>query len=225
MPTLQRTDETSHPQRLAFRAMLLGTSLLWSLYVLAVVLWHPTPAETSGTLLRAGVRIGAVLVPAFLYAHYCEGWPRQDFLLLKTNWRRGITIGILRSILIFGTLALANRTSLTLVTDRLSSIATWTNYFIGSPFAEEVMYRGLVLQVFARRFGIIQAAAYSSIWFALLHLPWWLYSQPAAALPSAMLTIFVYGLVFCGLFCWSQSTWEAVIPHVCNNIYSSLFTV
>jgi len=225
MPITLQTDDNSHSQRLAFWAMLTGTSLLWSLYVGAVVFWHPAPAETSGTLLRAVMRIGVVLLPAILYAHYYEEWPRQDFLLLKTNWRRGITIGILTSLVIFGSLALANRASLTLATDRQGSLATWTNFFIGSPFAEEVMYRGVVLQVFARRFGTIRATVFSSIWFALLHLPWWLYAQPAAAIPSAMLTIFVYGLVFCCLFSWSRSIWGAVIPHVCNNIYSTLFSV
>ena len=231
MPITMQTDDNSTSQRLAFWAMLTGTSLLWTLYVSAVVIWHPAPVETSGTLLRAVIRVGVVLLPAILYAHYYEEWPRQDFLLLKTNWRRGITIGILTSVVIFGSLALAlaNYSSLTLAMDRLGSLATWTNFFIGSPFAEEIMYRGVVLQVFARRFGVVQAAVFSSIWFALLHLPWWLYSQPAAAIPSAMLTIFVYGLVFCCLFCclfcWSRSIWGAVIPHICNNIYSSLFTV
>ncbi len=220
MPTTLQTTDNPHPQRLAFWAMLLGTNFLWSLYVLAVVFWHPAPAETSGTLLRAFVRIGVVLVPAILYAHYCEEWPRQDFLLLMSNWRRGIMIGFLTSVLIFGSLALVNRSSLTVAPNRLSSIATWTNFFIGSPFAEEIMYRGVVLQVFARRFGTVRATVFSSLWFALLHLPWWLYSMPAAAIPSAMMTIFVYGLLFCGLFCWSRSIWGAAIPHVCNNIYS-----
>lgn len=205
--------------------MLLGTSLLWSLYVSAIVFWHPAPAETSGTLLRAAIRIGVVLLPAILYAHYYQEWPRQDFLLLKSNWRQGVTIGILTSVVIFGSLALANQASLTLATDRLGSLATWVNFFIGSPFAEEVMYRGVVYQLFVRRFGTVQAAMYSSVWFALLHLPWWLYSLPAAAIPSALLTIFVYGLIFCCLFCWSRSLWGAIIPHVCNNIYSSLIAV
>ena len=91
---------------------------------------------------------------------------------------------------------------------------------VGSPFAEEVLYRGVVLRVLSRGMATWQAVLWSAGWFALLHLPWWLLTRPGAAMIWDMAGIFIYGVVFAVLVAATRSVWAALLPHWINNLIS-----
>lgn len=73
------------------------------------------------------------------------------------------------------------------------------------PLTEEVLFRGFLFTTLLRR-GVGQAAVYSSLAFALVHVQ-----------PNAMVNAFVFGVVYCILFWRLGSLWPAVIFHSLTN--------
>jgi membrane protease YdiL (CAAX protease family) len=75
-----------------------------------------------------------------------------------------------------------------------------------APVVEEIFFRGFLFAGLRGRYGWQKAAVISSALFALVHL------QPTAVLP-----IFLLGLIFALLYERSGSIWPAVLMHVSSN--------
>lgn len=75
-----------------------------------------------------------------------------------------------------------------------------------APIVEEIFFRGFLFAGLRGRYGWQKAAVLSSALFAVIHL------QPTAILP-----IFLLGLVFAFLYQRSGSIWPAVLMHVSSN--------
>jgi hypothetical protein len=82
---------------------------------------------------------------------------------------------------------------------------------VAAPLAEEVFFRGFLLQGLARRLPFWPAAVITSALFAVAHIWWQLY-----------LPIFVLGLVFSWLFWRTGSLWAPIAAHATINA-TSLF--
>lgn len=77
---------------------------------------------------------------------------------------------------------------------------------VAAPVAEEVFFRGFLLQGLARYLTFWPAAILTSAVFAAAHV-WWQFYLP----------IFVLGLAFSWLFCRTGSLWAAIAAHTTIN--------
>ena len=75
------------------------------------------------------------------------------------------------------------------------------------PFSEEVFFRGFVLAALVPSLGAVRAAVVSSIVFAGAHL-----------MLSALIPIFVTGLLLSWLYIRSRSIWPPMVAHVAQNL-------
>jgi uncharacterized protein len=77
---------------------------------------------------------------------------------------------------------------------------------VAAPLAEEIFFRGFLLQGVARYLGFWPAAVLTSAVFALAHVFW-----------QFFLPIFVLGLAFSWLFWRTGSLWSAIAAHATIN--------
>ena len=75
-----------------------------------------------------------------------------------------------------------------------------------APVVEEIFFRGFVFTGLGRRWGWSRAALASAGLFALAHF-----------LPTALLPIFILGLIFAYLYQISGSIWPAILMHMLTN--------
>ncbi len=74
------------------------------------------------------------------------------------------------------------------------------------PFAEEILFRGVLYNWLRGRWGFIPSALVSSLVFGVMHVE-----------PSIAAATFVLGFIIAGIYEWSGSLWTAVIVHATNN--------
>jgi membrane protease YdiL (CAAX protease family) len=77
---------------------------------------------------------------------------------------------------------------------------------IVAPVVEEVFFRGFVFAGLRGRYGWKKAALISAALFAVIHVT-----------PTAMIPIFILGLIFAYLYHRSNSIWPAVLMHISTN--------
>ncbi|MEN8172233.1 MAG: type II CAAX endopeptidase family protein [Chloroflexota bacterium] len=75
-----------------------------------------------------------------------------------------------------------------------------------APLVEELFFRGFLFAGFRQQYGWKKAAVFSAIFFSLIHM------QPTAILP-----IFLLGLIFAYLYHISASIWPAILMHMLSN--------
>ncbi|MGE5138334.1 MAG: lysostaphin resistance A-like protein, partial [Rudaea sp.] len=74
------------------------------------------------------------------------------------------------------------------------------------PFAEEILFRGVLYNWLRGRWGFIASAFASSVVFGVMHVE-----------PSIAAATFVLGFIIAGIYEWSGSLWTAVLVHATNN--------
>ena len=202
-------------------SMLLGQSLLIVLVWLGWVLlmrWFPEPF--ANVYLRGLVRIGILLVPAYLFLRksrtpWLEGW------YLRVNWQRGVIVGLVVSALFLSFTYFAQSREAELVWQLPVKADTWFNWIIASPFAEEAWFRAVLFGELDRKYGLTYALLGSSLMFGLLHLPTWIFldGMSASLIAQSFGNIVLYGLVFALLFRATGSLWASLVPHWLNNLF------
>lgn len=85
---------------------------------------------------------------------------------------------------------------------------------IVAPIMEEVLFRGFLFPVFARRFGIIIGSVIVSMMFGLMHL----------SLAATPLT-FIAGLILCYMYVRFRSIVPGISLHVINNLIAAVMTM
>ena len=169
----------------------LQVALVW---LLGMRTWPPPLALVGFTRPRTSFRASALLVLATLVcslgfaqlytmAAMAMGW---DFLMPPE-----IPDGLLLpgGWVVFSALALA----------------VWT------PIAEEVFFRGFILQGFANRWRIAPAIVVSAAVFAALHLA-----------PALLVPVFVTGLLLGFLYHRTGSLWPCIAVHAAQNLVAVL---
>jgi membrane protease YdiL (CAAX protease family) len=176
------------------------------------------PALNDG-VVRAAVRLALWVLPAVLWVRFTEGPPVWERLGLRQHVRRGILTG-LTGFAGLALLTLVQRQGTALHPQLPADAATWLNSILTAPFAEEVLFRGVVFRVLRQLANGWWAAPVSAALFALAHLPYWAISgeKSGAALALALGLMFAYGLLFAALFQCSKSLWAPLVCHTLNNL-------
>lgn len=197
--------------------------VVWGLLVVVpLVLWtvwcglmRVEPAIFADPWLRAVVRISLLLVPALVYCYIapCTG----DFFYKQ--WRRGVWVGV-GVVLLLLVPDIIYRTQIQTIPWAIpTSGAIWMNFIIGSPFAEELLFRALLLRELETIWRPPVAIVVNALLFACFHLPQWviLGNQGGWEVITSFLVIAGYGIAFALLFRLTKSIWGPLIPHIANN--------
>lgn len=83
---------------------------------------------------------------------------------------------------------------------------------IGAGFAEEILFRGVLLRLLDKNVGSWAAIAIVSVLFGLLHL-----TNPGAGLRGAVALIVEAGLILCGAYLLTRRLWLVVGIHIAWN--------
>lgn len=195
-----------------FRWCVGGMFAAWTLWcVLMAFVGEPF----SLPLLRALVRVLVVLIPALAYVHFVVK-DREDFWAFRHNWRQGLLVGTVLSSLFFVMIVAQNYGRIFTLP---VGFAVWFNFIIVSPLVEEMMFRRVILEHLKSVTSTSRAILLESLLFSLLHLPWWFLSgELQGDALEALVSLFVYGVVFSVAVHYTKSIWAALLPHWINNL-------
>ncbi|HFC11304.1 MAG TPA: CPBP family intramembrane metalloprotease [Anaerolineae bacterium] len=186
---------------------------LWTLWCWLMV-WRPEPFANA--TLRAGVRIAVVLLPALWLARKHE----LSFGLWPINWR-AVGIGLaVAVVLLGGNIGLIRPKTLTIP----HGFNTYFNFIIGSPIAEELLFRGAIMQLVRKYTRPLTAMLISTLLFVMFHWPQWLILEPLPLNQFLVLSanIFFIGMVLATLYQRSNSLLAPIIYHILNNFVAFL---
>jgi membrane protease YdiL (CAAX protease family) len=194
-----------------------GFYATWTLWAFLLVQF---PELDRAGALRAAVRVFIWIVPVLLFVRIVEGPPVLDRLCLRSGVRRGVAIGLAGFVVLL-VLAAARRGFVIHGLRLPSDVATWLNPVLTAPLAEELLFRGLIFRVLRDHVRVPVALLTSALLFAAIHLPyWWMAGQKTGgALTLELASIFGYGVLFAGLFQWSESLWSPLVCHWLNNLF------
>jgi uncharacterized protein len=180
------------------------------------------PARFDADVWRTTVRILVWVAPVFLFVRFIEGPPVLDRLGLRAGAAEGIVTGLVVSVMLAPALSIVRHRFVLPHFVFPTGTWTWLSTILLAPFAEELMFRGLVYRFLRDRTGIMHAVWLSSVLFALIHLPYWWLSgaKTGIALGLALLEICGIGVLLCGLYQWKRSLWTPVLYHAANNFIS-----
>jgi membrane protease YdiL (CAAX protease family) len=210
-------DKRDSKQR--FAPFLVYLILFHAFWMWGFVFWiYPWMRSLGDTTLRyalvnIAIRFLIWVLPVFLYLRHIDHVDPIEYLKLKQNWKRGVIIGIVLSLInFFGAMMRfgaphPNTQSLT-----WNSVIS-TSFLIG--FFEEIPYRGFILQKFQARFGFWIATLISALLFLSIHLPGWI-SLHLLKIES-VISVFIFGFVLAIIFRLGKSLWGPIITHSLND--------
>ncbi len=230
MNTLLQTEETGAGPDRRFWAFVLAFYVAW---VLRVVLLMPVDYSIDPGWLRQcwsqGLRLSLWVLPVFVYLKWVEGAHPAAFLRLNT-FPRGRTLALGLGIMA-GYLGLCAASSLLFQGGGLHKVsvmtgADWADLVVGMSivaFAEELLFRGLILQRLRARYAFQRANLLTALLFLGIHVPGWLYMQgPHWGLFQLGATIFIAGWVFGLTMEVTRSLWPPILLHLLNNVLSGV---
>lgn len=107
-----------------------------------------------------------------------------------------------------------------LVSEGPISIARWSNFVFISPFIEEVVFRGLILQILLGLLTQTKAIVLSSVLFSLMHLPQFLiFDYQPIDIIEGLAFILGLGVILALLTTRFNRLWPAILVHTANNVY------
>jgi len=99
-------------------------------------------------------------------------------------------------------------------------VATWLNGVVLIGFTEEVVFRGYILQSFAKIISFGKANVISSILFVVIHLPGWYqkgFMNITFTFISSILYVFIFAIIQGYVFKKTNSLWTCIFIHTINN--------
>jgi membrane protease YdiL (CAAX protease family) len=190
-------DQSLDPDTRAIYSMAMKLAL-WAVPAVAFVVWVRRDSIRSGLRTGAPAWRSLPLVGSLIVA-YLAG------VALDVVRKRGIGLGDLGQ-------TLAERGATTFASA------------MPSAFAEEVLFRGLVLTELAERFGFWRANLLSSAIFVAMHWPHRLWRDGLALGVVADAPALLLLSLALGVAVWrTGSIWPAVIFHTANNTLSGVF--
>jgi uncharacterized protein len=153
------------------------------------------------------------ILPVTLYLKLKDKVNPLEFLKLNKNIFNNILKGFLFSIIFI----------LVLCVKRF--LLGWTNinfnigilWVSGSlvGIAEEIPFRGFILQKLMKNMNFLKANLITTILFAMAHVPIWLYS--GSNIPASLKSILILSFILGYLFKESDSLW---VPIICHSVFN-----
>ena len=167
-------------------------------------------------LVNIAIRLLVWVMPVFLYLQTIDQVDPLEYLKLKQNWKQGIIIGLVLSLIIFfGSLLRYG------VPHPGRPFFTWNSFLSTSVligFIEEIPYRDFILQKLEQRCGFWTANLITSLLFLSIHLPGWI--SVHLLTPYNVISVFILSVVMAIALKYGKSLWGPIITHSLNDFIS-----
>jgi membrane protease YdiL (CAAX protease family) len=170
-------------------------------------------------LVNIGIRLVVWIIPVFLFLKHVDHVDDAlDYLRLRSNWRRGVIVGIAFALaILLGTILMRGLPDFHKVRFTWNSFLS-TTLLIG--VVEEIPFRGLMLRKLEEQFDFWLANLFSSLLFLGIHLPGWITLHLFKW--QSVISVFLLGFVFSIVVKLTRSLWSSIIAHGGNNFINSV---
>ncbi|MBT2757518.1 CPBP family intramembrane metalloprotease [Mesobacillus foraminis] len=194
---------------------------VWSLKELWLIEYIYMFGDIRSPLLEAFVKSVIWIVPVWLLIKYSLRADPVIYLKLNEKVKSGLLWGIALSLLLGGGLILE-----AFIFDNAAfhfslSFDDYLNTFIMAGLAEEIVFRGLILQEINKRMAFWKANGITALLFLVIHYPIWIYNDLFHHYGSH-LYVFCIGLLFGNIFKKTGSLWAVILIHGSHNFFLSI---
>lgn len=172
-------------------------------------------------LLEAFVKSMVWVVPSWLFIKYYIHNNPVRYLKINENVKKGIIWGFVLSLVLGGFLLLEAS-----IFDDASfhfslSFDDYLNTFLMAGLAEEIVFRGVILQELNKRLSFWKANVITALLFLVIHYPIWIYNDIIFHFGSHIY-VFMIGLLFGLIFKKTGSLWTVILLHASHNFFLSI---
>lgn len=195
--------------------------LVWSIKELWLRQYIYSFDETTSAFMEALVKCFIWIVPAWLYIKYYLSTNPTDYLKINANVKKGLFWGIVLSLLVGLYFAFE-----TYIFNQQSfhfslSINDYLNGFVVAGIAEEIVFRGLILQEINKRVAFWKANVITALLFLVIHYPFWIYNESIFDFGTHIYVVLL-GLLFGFVYKKTGSLWSVVLLHAFHNFFVSI---
>jgi uncharacterized protein len=195
--------------------------LVWTIKELWLIEYIYSFGNLISPLIEAIVKSVIWIVPVWLYITYALNRSAISYLKLNVNVKKGLLWGIGLSLLmglgLIGEAYIFNNASVHFSL----SFDDYLNTFIMAGLAEEIVFRGLILQEINKRLAFWKANVITSLLFLVIHYPIWIYNDIIFHYGSH-LYVFIIGLLFGFVYKKIGSLWSVILLHAFHNYFLSI---
>ena len=195
--------------------------LAWTIKELWLIEYIYSFGEIISPLLEALVKSLIWIVPAWIYIKlYLHSIP-ISFLKMNVNVKKGLLWGIFLSLLL-GAFLILEAYLFNGVSFHFSlSFDDYLNTLLMAGLAEEIVFRGLILQELDKRITFWKANLITALLFLVIHYPIWIYNDIILQFGSHIY-VFIIGLLLGFVYKKTGSLWSVIILHAFHNYILSI---
>lgn len=195
--------------------------LAWTIKELWLIEYIYSFGEIISPLLEALVKSLIWIVPVWIYIKTHLHSDPISHLKMNVNVKEGVFWGILLSLLLGAGLILE-----AFLFDGVSfhfslSFDDYLNTVLMAGLAEEIVFRGLILQEFNKKLAFWKANIMTALLFLVIHYPIWIYNDIIFQFGSHIY-VFLIGLLFGFVFKKTGSLWTVILLHAFHNYVFSI---
>ena len=195
--------------------------LAWTIKELWLIEYIYSFDEIISPLLEALVKSLVWIVPAGLYIKiYLHSNP-VSYLKMNVNVMKGLFWGIVLSLLLGLCLILEAYIFYGVSFHFSLSFDDYLNTFLLAGLAEEIVFRGLILQELNKRLAFWKANVTTALLFLVIHYPIWIYNEVIFQFGSHIY-VFLIGLLFGFIYKKTGSLWSVILMHAFHNYILSI---
>ncbi|MFJ3387708.1 MULTISPECIES: lysostaphin resistance A-like protein [unclassified Lysinibacillus] len=101
------------------------------------------------------------------------------------------------------------------------SIDDYLNGFLMAGNAEEIVFRGLILQEINKKMAFWKANVMTALLFLVIHYPVWIYNEKFFHFGTHVY-VFILGLLFVLVYKKTGSLWSVIILHALHNFFVTI---
>lgn len=194
---------------------------VWTIKELWLIDYIYSFGKITSSLLEALVKGFVWIVPTWLYIKYYLHTNPFEYLRVNVNVKIGLFWGVVLSLLIGLYFAFE-----TYIINQQSfqfslSIYDYLNGFLMAGIAEEIVFRGLILQEINKKMAFWKANIITALLFLVIHYPVWIYNEIFFHFGTHVY-IFILSLLFGFVYKKTGSLWSVIIFHALHNFFVTI---
>lgn len=195
--------------------------LVWAIKELWLIDYIYSFGEIISPLLEALVKGIVWIVPTWLYIKYYLHTNSFDYLRMNVNVKKGLFWGVVLSLLV-GLYFAFETYSINQQSFQFSlSFDDYLNGILMAGLAEEIVFRGLILQEINKKMAFWKANIVTALLFLVIHYPIWIQNEIISHF-GTHIYVFVLGLLFGFVYKKTGSLWTVIILHALHNFFVTL---
>lgn len=195
--------------------------LAWTFKELWLIEYIYSFGEIISPLLEALIKSLVWVVPVWIYIKFYLHSSPISYLKMDINVKRGFLWGVVLSLLLGLCLILEAYIFNGVLFHFSLSFDDYLNTFLMAGLAEEIVFRGLVLQELNKRLAFWKANVITALLFLVIHYPIWIYNDIIFQFGSHIYVIFI-GLLFGFVYKKTGSLWSVILMHAFHNYILSI---